>query len=84
MVYLVVMRVCQDEGRRGGVGFFFSSLENGEGRTYGCWPGGEEESGVLEPGLRGGKVRHFALRSRWFGMKRQWEEKEKGIIECFL
>lgn len=44
--------------------FFIERFEGWEGVAYGCGSGGEEEGGVLEPGLRGGKVWHFMLSSR--------------------
>ena len=49
-----------DAGLRGGrvsSSFFNWKVGDGEG-TYGGGAGGEEEGGVLEPGLRGGKVWH--------------------------
>lgn len=34
--------------------------KGGEGQTYGCGLGLEEEGGVVQPGLRGREVWHFA------------------------
>lgn len=57
MEYLVVMRVCQNKGERGAVGFFLSSLENGEKGNV-----------RLLAGRRGGEWSFGARIVRWEGM----------------
>ena len=59
MVYLVVMRVCQEEGRRGEVGFFFFFI--------GKWGKGKGNVRLLA-GRRGGEWSFGARIARWEGM----------------